>query len=106
MTDSVSRAAAPKGEPAGYDPAQVERKWREGRGARAANRTDLAGARRPVYARMRVPYPSAEGLHVGNLFAFPGNDIFARYQRLRGFPVFEPIGFDAFGIHSENYALK
>ena len=106
MTDSVSRAAAPKGEPAGYDPAQVERKWRERWAARAANRTDLAGARRPFYALMMFPYPSAEGLHVGNLFAFTGNDIFARYQRLRGFTVFEPIGFDAFGIHSENYALK
>ena len=48
---------------------------------------------------MMFPYPSAEGLHVGNLFAFTGNDIFARFQRLRGHTVFEPIGFDAFGIH-------
>jgi leucyl-tRNA synthetase len=52
------------------------------------------------------PYPSAEGLHVGNLFAFTGNDIYARFQRLQGFDVFEPIGFDAFGIHSENHALR
>jgi len=52
------------------------------------------------------PYPSAEGLHVGNLFAFTGNDIYGRFQRLQGHTVFEPIGFDAFGIHSENYALK
>jgi len=52
------------------------------------------------------PYPSAEGLHVGNLFAFTGNDIFARFQRMRGHTVFEPLGYDAFGIHSENYALR
>ena len=55
---------------------------------------------------MMFPYPSAEGLHVGNLFAFTGNDIYGRFQRLQGHTVFEPLGYDAFGIHSENYALK
>ena len=110
MTDPVPEdtPGSPEGfaEPAGYDPGAVERKWRERWAARAANRTDIAGARRPFYALMMFPYPSAEGLHVGNLFAFTGNDIYARFQRLQGFDVFEPIGFDAFGIHSENYALK
>jgi leucyl-tRNA synthetase len=106
MTDSVPRAAAPMGEPAGYDPAAVERKWRERWASRAANHTDIGGARRPFYALMMFPYPSAEGLHVGNLFAYTGNDIYARFQRLQGYDVFDPIGFDAFGIHSENYALK
>ncbi|MGH7654075.1 MAG: leucine--tRNA ligase [Gemmatimonadaceae bacterium] len=93
-------------EPAGYDPSAVERKWRDRWAASAANRTDIAGAQRPFYALMMFPYPSAEGLHVGNLFAFTGNDIYARFQRLQGLDVFEPIGFDAFGIHSENHALK
>ncbi|HYD48728.1 MAG TPA: leucine--tRNA ligase, partial [Terriglobales bacterium] len=46
------------------------------------------------------------GLHVGHAFAFPGVDIHGRFRRLQGYDVFEPIGFDAFGIHSENYALK
>jgi len=55
---------------------------------------------------MMFPYPSAEGLHVGNLFAFTGCDIYARFQRLQGHTVFEPLGYDAFGIHSENFALK
>src|SRR3712207_6577694 len=55
---------------------------------------------------MMFPYPSAEGLHVGNLFAFTGCDIYGRFQRLQGHTVFEPFGYDAFGIHSENYALK
>jgi leucyl-tRNA synthetase len=55
---------------------------------------------------MMYPYPSAEGLHVGNLYAFTGADINGRYRRLRGEDVFQPIGFDAFGIHSENHALK
>src|SRR3989449_816850 len=55
---------------------------------------------------MMFPYPSAEGLHVGTLFAFTGADIFGRLKRLQGQAVSEPIGFDAFGIHSENYALS
>jgi leucyl-tRNA synthetase len=55
---------------------------------------------------MMFPYPSAEGLHVGNIYAFTGADVHGRYQRLLGKDVFEPIGFDAFGIHSENFALK
>ena len=55
---------------------------------------------------MMFPYPSAEGLHIGNIYAFTGADVHGRYWRLRGKTVFEPIGFDAFGIHSENYALK
>ena len=93
-------------EPIAYDPARVEPKWRERWAARHTNTPDLDRAERPYYALMMFPYPSAEGLHVGNLFAFTGNDIFARFQRLRGHTVFEPIGFDAFGIHSENFALK
>jgi leucyl-tRNA synthetase len=55
---------------------------------------------------MMFPYPSAEGLHVGNMYAFTGSDVYGRYQRLRGKTVFEPIGYDAFGIHSENFAIK
>jgi leucyl-tRNA synthetase len=55
---------------------------------------------------MMFPYPSAEGLHVGNIYAFTGADVHGRFQRLQGKQVFEPIGFDAFGIHSENFALK
>jgi leucyl-tRNA synthetase len=61
---------------------------------------------RPFYNLMMFPYPSAEGLHVGNMFAFTGADIYGRFKRLQGYDVFEPMGFDAFGIHSENYALS
>ncbi|HWP36570.1 MAG TPA: leucine--tRNA ligase [Gemmatimonadales bacterium] len=84
----------------------VEAKWRREWAARRTNSTDLRGAAKPYYNLMMFPYPSAEGLHVGNVFAFVGADIHGRVQRLRGWDVFEPIGFDAFGIHSENYALK
>ena len=91
---------------AAYDPSAVENKWQELWRARETNVTDLASAPDPFYALMMFPYPSAEGLHVGNLFAFVGNDIYGRFQRLQGHNVFEPLGYDAFGIHSENYALK
>jgi leucyl-tRNA synthetase len=89
-----------------YDPSVIERKWQRVWQERGTNHTDLQRAQRPFYALMMFPYPSAEGLHVGNLFAFTGNDIYGRFQRLMGHNVFEPLGYDAFGIHSENYALK
>src|SRR3990172_1774358 len=92
--------------PDAYDPSGVERKWQQRWEERGTNRTDLAGARRPFFNLMMFPYPSAEGLHVGNVFAFIGADIHGRFRRLQGHDVFEPLGFDAFGIHSENYALK
>lgn len=94
------------GEPGGYDPTAIESKWQERWRERGTNTTDITGGERPFYALMMFPYPSAEGLHVGNLFAFTGNDIYGRFQRQQGHTVFEPLGYDAFGIHSENYALK
>src|SRR5947208_2516506 len=92
--------------PVEYDPQAVEMKWQDRWRERGTNSTDIPGARDPYYALMMFPYPSAEGLHVGNLFAFVGNDIYGRFQRLQGHNVFEPFGYDAFDIHSENYALK
>jgi leucyl-tRNA synthetase len=88
-----------------YDPSVVERTWQARWKERGTHQANLTGAN-PFYQLMMFPYPSAEGLHVGNLYAFTGNDIHGRFQRLKGHSVFEPLGFDAFGIHSENYALK
>ncbi|MBI4518751.1 MAG: leucine--tRNA ligase [Deltaproteobacteria bacterium] len=89
-----------------YDPGLIEAKWQQRWESRGTHRVDLCAAARPYYTLMMFPYPSAEGLHVGHAFAFPGVDIFGRFRRLQGYDVFEPMGFDAFGIHSENYALK
>ncbi len=89
-----------------YDPASLEAKWQARWDERHTNEPDLGGAARPFYNLMMFPYPSAEGLHVGNMFAFTGADIYGRFKRLQGYDVFEPMGFDAFGIHSENYALN
>ena len=92
-----------------YDPGAVEAKWQaewERRGTNSWTEDDLRNAQDPYYNLMMFPYPSAEGLHIGNLYAYTGADVNGRYWRLMGKDVFEPMGFDAFGIHSENYALK
>ncbi|MGE5092082.1 MAG: leucine--tRNA ligase [Bacillota bacterium] len=89
-----------------YQPDVVEAKWQARWAERGTNEPDLDRAERPFYNLMMFPYPSAEGLHVGNMFAFTGSDVYGRFKRLQGYQVFEPMGFDAFGIHSENFAIK
>jgi len=93
----------------GYVASEIERKWQaywDENGTNSFTDEELLEADNPFYNLMMFPYPSAEGLHVGNIYAFTGADVHGRYQRLQGRQVFEPIGFDAFGIHSENFALK
>ncbi|WP_420633563.1 leucine--tRNA ligase [Candidatus Palauibacter sp.] len=89
-----------------YDPGAIEAGWQAWWEENGTNEPDLDAAERPFFNLMMYPYPSAEGLHVGNLYAFTGADIYGRFRRLQGDDVFEPIGYDAFGIHSENHALK
>ncbi|HLZ28416.1 MAG TPA: leucine--tRNA ligase [Chloroflexota bacterium] len=89
-----------------YDPRTIERHWQAVWARTRIYETDLHNAKRPFYNLMMFPYPSAQGLHVGNLYAYTGADIYGRFQSMRGYQVFEPMGFDAFGIHSENFAIK
>ena len=92
-----------------YNPSEVEKKWQDRWSQENTNsftQQDLLTAERPFYNLMMFPYPSAEGLHIGNIFAYTGADVHGRYRRLSGDDVFQPMGFDAFGIHSENFALK
>ena len=89
-----------------YSFKSIEEKWRERWEREGVDRVDLKAARKPFYNLAMFPYPSAEGLHVGNMFAFIGSDIQGRFHRLNGYDVFEPMGFDAFGMHSENFAIK
>src|SRR5947199_4718986 len=89
-----------------YDPATLEAKWQGRWAERHTNEPDLDRATRPFYNLMMFPYPSAEGLHVGNMFAFTGADIYGRFRRLQGQSVLEPSGLDACGIDSEHYALQ
>jgi leucyl-tRNA synthetase len=89
-----------------YDHREVETKWRRIWEERGDYRTPLDDPIHKFYNLMMFPYPSAEGLHVGHIIPFAGGDIYGRWRRLSGDTVFEPMGFDAFGIHSENYALR
>jgi len=58
------------------------------------------------YNLWMFPYPSAEGLHAGHAYASTGSDVYGRFMRMHRKSVFQPIGYDSFGIHSENYAIK
>src|SRR5215831_17515168 len=89
-----------------YDVRAIEKKWRERWEASGLYHVDLRAAKRPYYNLMMFPYPSAEGLHVGNMYSYIGSDIQGRWRAAQGYDVFEPMGFDAFGIHSENFAIK
>ncbi len=89
-----------------YEPQKIEKKWQKKWLEEKIYEPDLDKAKKPFYSLMMFPYPSAEGLHVGNMYAFTGNDIYGRMKRMQGYDVFEPIGLDGFGIHSENYSLK
>lgn len=85
---------------------KIEAKWAKFWQKNKIYQPNLSRAKNPFYNLMMFPYPSAEGLHVGNMYAFTGSDIYGRFMRMKGKDVFEPIGLDGFGIHSENYALK
>ena len=89
-----------------YNPQKIEKKWQNYWEKEKIYQVNLEKAKKPYYNLMMFPYPSAEGLHVGNTYAFTGSDIHGRFRCLQGFDVFEPMGFDAFGIHSENFAIK
>src|SRR5689334_583523 len=84
-----------------YVPSTIEPKWQSKWQESRTYQPDLENAKRPFYNLMMFPYPSAEGLHSGNVFAFSGADVYGRFKRMQGYDVFEPIGLDGFGIHSE-----
>ncbi len=91
-----------------YRPAEVEPRWQARWERDSLYRLDLDAVSQDekFYNLVEFPYPSAEGLHVGHVCTYAGADTFGRFRRMRGHRVFQPIGFDAFGIHTENFALK
>lgn len=89
-----------------YDHKKIDVKWQERWKKERIYQPDLSKVKRPFYNLMMFPYPSSEGLHVGNMYAFTGADVYGRFKRMQGYGMFQPIGLDGFGIHSENYAIK
>lgn len=90
-----------------YDHIKTEPRWRHEWEKNATFYPKSAKrAKNPFYNLWMFPYPSAEGVHVGTMFSSTGSDVYGRFQRMQGKEVFQPIGYDSFGIHSENYAIK
>ncbi|EKD89820.1 MAG: hypothetical protein ACD_32C00137G0001, partial [uncultured bacterium] len=89
-----------------YDHTKIEKKWQGVWEKEKIYFPDLKKSDNKFFNLWMFPYPSAEGLHSGHAFASTGSDIFGRFMRMQGRNVFQPIGYDSFGIHSENYAIK
>src|SRR3989338_7120645 len=89
-----------------YDPSSIEPKWQKRWEEAGAYRTDLSKAKKPYYSLVMFPYPSGDKLHVGHWYNFAPADSWSRYKRMHGHQVFAPMGFDAFGLPAENYAIK
>ena len=89
-----------------YDHKKIEKKWQEAWEKEKIYFPDLKNPKEKFFNLWMFPYPSAEGLHAGHAFASTGSDIYGRLMRMQGKDVFQPIGYDSFGIHSENYAIK
>ncbi len=89
-----------------YDPTAVESKWQKKWEEAKAFEADLTNAKDKFYSMVMFPYPSGDKLHVGHWYNFAPADSYARFQRMKGKSVFCPMGFDAFGLPAENYAIK
>ena len=89
-----------------FDHKKIESVWRDKWKKKDVYIPDIKKSKKPFYNLWMFPYPSAEGVHVGTIFASTGSDVYGRFMRMNRFDVFQPIGFDSFGIHSENYAIK
>ncbi len=89
-----------------YSHKEIEKKWQAKWNADHLYTPNINAAVKPFYNLFMFPYPSAEGLHAGHAFSSTGGDIYGRFKRMNGYDVFQPMGYDSFGIHSENYAIK
>lgn len=89
-----------------YNPVEVEQKWQKKWEDKKVYVADLQNAKDPYYSMVMFPYPSGDKLHVGHWYNFGPADSYSRYMRLQGKMVFSPMGFDAFGLPAENYAIK
>jgi len=89
-----------------YEPEKIEQKWLKKWEKTGAPKAIDFDKNQKFYALVEFPYPSGEGLHVGHAFCFNLMDIFARKKRMEGKNALYPMGWDAFGLPTENYAIK
>lgn len=88
------------------DMKEVEKKWQAKWEATKLNSFNKKNADRKFYCLEMFSYPSGAKLHVGHWYNYGPTDSFARYKKMKGYEVFQPMGFDAFGLPAENYAIK
>ena len=89
-----------------YDFAQIEKKWQQKWEEEGVFHAPNDYSRPKFYALVEFPYPSGQGLHVGHPRSYTALDIVARKKRMQGYNVLYPMGWDAFGLPAENYAIK
>ena len=92
--------------PSKYNPQKIEKKWQKEWQKNKLYRAVDGSKKKKYYTLVEFPYPSGDGLHVGHVRSYTALDVVVRKRRMEGYNVLYPIGWDAFGLPTENYAIK